>query len=242
MPYSSLEAIITATNKDKVAVVVLSGGQDSVTCLGLALQHYAKVYAVGFTYGQKHNVELLCARRICEQYNVEYNVYSIPALAELKDSALISGSSEDLNASHHAHPNLPSSFVPNRNALFLTTAHAFAQKVNADHIITGVCETDYSGYPDCRQVFITALESALNIGYETNIRILTPLMNIDKAETFKLAEDVDFLDVVLKDSHTCYFGAHDAHHFNEWGYGCGQCPACKLRAKGWGEFLNGKND
>lgn len=242
MKYTSLEAVCAATNQDKTAVVVLSGGQDSVTCLGVALKHYAKVHAVGFSYNQKHEVELHCAAKICEEHKVPFQVFNIPALASLNDSALIRGGDTDVNGEHHSKPNLPASFVPNRNALFLTTAHAYAQKVNADHIITGVCETDFSGYPDCRQVFITALESALNIGYETAIRIHTPLMGLDKAETFKLAEDVDFLDTVLVDSHTCYNGNHRAEDYHEWGYGCGECPACKLRAQGWDEFVVGVKD
>lgn len=239
MNYTSLTAITNEANKDKTAVVVLSGGQDSVTCLGLALAHYAKVYAVGFSYQQKHKVELYCADSICSKYDVNFSVFEIPALAGLNDSALIRGNGQDVNGKHPANDKLPASFVPNRNALFLTTAHALAQKVGADHIITGVCETDFSGYPDCRQVFITALESALNIGYETDIRILTPLMNLSKAETFKLAEDVDFLDVVINDSHTCYNGNHGEEDRHEWGYGCGKCPACDLRKKGFEEFLNG---
>ena len=242
MDYTKLLEVYNADNGDKTAVVVLSGGQDSVTCLGLALRNFKEVHAVGFDYNQKHSVELQCAAKVCKGYGVPFQVFTIPALATLNDSALIRGGDTNVNAEHPSNSNLPASFVPNRNALFLTTAHAVAQKVGASAIITGVCETDFSGYPDCRQVFITALESTLNIGYATDIRIMTPLMALDKAETFKLAEDVDFLDAVLNDSHTCYNGNHSESDRHDWGYGCGQCPACELRAKGWNTFLEGVKD
>lgn len=219
------------------AVVVLSGGQDSVTCLGLALKYFKNVYAVGFSYGQKHSVELHCAKKICDDHEVPFQVFTLPALQQMSDSALIAGNGGDVNEKHHRNPNLPASFVPNRNALFLTTAHAYAQKVGANVLITGTCETDYSGYPDCRSVFIQALETALNLGYETAIRILTPLTSLDKAQTFELAEQVGFLETVVMDSHTCYNG--DRTHLHGWGYGCGKCPACELRAAGWEKYLNG---
>ena len=221
--------------KGKSAVVVLSGGQDSVTCLGLALKNFEKVYAVGFVYGQKHEVEIHCANRICQEHGVPFTVFSIPALQSIGNSALICGTEQkDVSAKHTQNANLPASFVPNRNALFLTTAHAYAQKVGADCLITGVCETDFSGYPDCRDEFIRSLEETLNLGYETNIKIYTPLMWLNKAETFALAKSVDFLTVVLEDSHTCYNGDHNTNH--EWGYGCGECPACSLRARGWASY------
>lgn len=217
------------------AVVVLSGGQDSVTCLGLALKKYDKVYAIGFDYNQKHSIELAQATIICEKHKVPFVVMPIPMLAELGDSALIKGTGyDDVSKPHHANKDLPASFVPNRNALFLTTAHAYAQKVGAKTIITGVCETDYSGYPDCHESFIRALQMALNRGYLTDIDIATPLMHLTKAQTFELAEEVGILDDVIKYSHTCYIGDRSKHH--EWGYGCGECPACKLRAKGYEEY------
>lgn len=222
--------------KGKSAVVVLSGGQDSVTCLGLALRNFETVHAVGFVYGQKHEVEIHCANRICEEHDVPFTVFSIPALQSIGNSALIRGTEQsDVGAKHTQNANLPASFVPNRNALFLTTAHAYAQKVGADTLITGVCETDFSGYPDCRDEFIRSLEATLNLGYQTNIKISTPLMWLNKAETFGLAHAVDFLTVVLEDSHTCYNGDHTNNHV--WGYGCGECPACKLRANGFEAFI-----
>lgn len=232
---TKVETVVRET-KGKSAVVVLSGGQDSVTCLGLVLKNFEKVYAVGFVYGQKHEVEIRCAHRICQEHGVPFTVFSIPALQSIGNSALIRGTEQkDVSAKHTQNANLPASFVPNRNALFLTTAHAYAQKVGADCLITGVCETDFSGYPDCRDTFIRSLEETLNLGYETNIKIYTPLMWLNKAETFALAKAVDFLTVVLEDSHTCYNGDHNTN--NVWGYGCGECPACKLRKQGFEAFI-----
>lgn len=232
---SKIDIVVNSVQGNS-AVVVLSGGQDSVTCLGLALKNFEKVYAVGFVYGQKHEVEIHCAKKICDEHNVEFNVFSIPALQQIGNSALIRGDEQkDVNAAHAQNSKLPASFVPNRNALFLTIAHAYAQKVGADTLITGVCETDFSGYPDCRFNFIKHLQATLNMGYRTNIRILTPLMWLNKAETFALAKTVDFLNVVLEDSHTCYNGDHNTN--NVWGYGCGECPACKLRKSGFEDFI-----
>lgn len=228
-------------NPETTCVVVLSGGQDSVTCLGIALKNFEKVYAIGFSYAQKHAVELICARKICHKHSVPFVVYEIPALIQMADSALIGGG--DVNAKHHANDNLPASFVPNRNALFLTTAHAYAQKVGANYVMTGVCETDYSGYPDCRAEFVNLLEITLNKGYETQIAFITPLMEINKAQTFQLAESVGFLEDVINMTHTCYNGNHTDLH--DWGYGCGACPACELRAKGWYQYeqeLRGKDE
>lgn len=219
-------------------VVVLSGGQDSVTCLGLALKCYERVYAVGFSYGQKHSIELEQAKYICETHHVPFEIFTIPALSALNDSALVNGG--DVSKAHHRNDKLPASFVPNRNAMFLTIAHAYAQKVNADSIVTGVCQTDYSGYPDCRQVFINKLETALNTGYMTGIEIITPLMFLTKAETFKLAEICGFLDTVINESHTCYNG--DRSQTYKWGKGCGQCPACELREKGFKEYQESLKD
>lgn len=220
--------------KNKTAVVVLSGGQDSVTCLGLAIKEYDKVHAIAFDYGQKHAIELTQARLICKMLHVPITFMAIPSLAQLGDSALVKADG-DVNQPHPFNKDLPASFVPNRNALFLTTAHAFAQHVGAATIITGVCETDYSGYPDCRQIFIEHLQATLNIGYLTNINIRTPLMSLNKAQTFKLAEEVGILDIVIEHSHTCYNGDRTKTHI--WGSGCGKCPACELRAEGYYKYL-----
>ncbi len=220
------------------ALVVLSGGQDSVTCLGLALAEYKYVTAIGFNYGQQHACELEAASEICKKHYVHYEIVDVPAFTQFNDSALLASNNHNVNESHSHKKGLPASFVPARNALFLTLAHGYAQKINADIIITGVCQTDSSGYPDCRDEFIRALQPALNIGYETNIAIYAPLMYLNKAETFDLAESYGFLETVINDTHTCYNGVRDTLH--EWGYGCGECPACELRAKGYKQFKESK--
>lgn len=220
------------------AVVVLSGGQDSVTCLGVALSKHRKVVAVSFAYGQKHTVELMQAAKICDRRGIMHSLVDLRFFGDMVTSALTSDG--DVSAAHPTKPGLPASFVPNRNALFLTLAHAVAQEVGAKTIYTGVCETDYSGYPDCRAVFIEALQDALNTGYQTDIKIETPLMYLDKADTFELARKHGFLDTVIEDSHTCYNGDRSVRH--EWGYGCGKCPACQLRERGYLEFVARRAD
>jgi 7-cyano-7-deazaguanine synthase len=218
----------------KSAVVVLSGGQDSCTCLALACKQYASVYAIGFNYGQRHAVELECAQQISDYYNVPFKVVDLHALRDTVSSALLT-TDQSVNAPHARLANLPASFVPARNALFLTLAHAFAGEIGASDVIAGMCQTDYSGYPDCRRAFIDQLQTALNTGYETNIQLITPLMYLTKAETFALADNFGALEAVIDFSHTCYNG--DREHKHRWGYGCGECPACKLRAKGYDEFM-----
>lgn len=217
---------------DGTAVVVFSGGQDSTTCLGWALNRFARVQAITFSYGQKHEVEVGIAAAICESLEIPHHVVDLAFLPALSESALTSDG--DVNEQHRLKPGLPASFVPNRNALFFTLAHAWAQKLGAEAIVTGVCQTDYSGYPDCRAVFVEEIEKALNTGSESRIVILAPLMDIDKAETWALAKEEGILNIVIEASHTCYNG--DREHRHDWGYGCGACPACRLRAKGWLEY------
>ncbi len=217
------------------ALVVFSGGQDSTTCLGWAKNRFDKVETLTFDYGQKHRVEIYQAKKIAKNLGVDNFVLSIDAFSQLNDSALIDGSL-DISSSHKHKPNLPASFVPNRNAIFFTLAHAFAQKQGIKNIITGINQTDYSGYPDCRMNFIEALELALNLGSESDIRFHYPLINLTKAQTFELAKKEDILELVLNESHTCYNADHTTKH--EWGYGCGECPACILRKKGWEDYKN----
>lgn len=213
------------------ALVVMSGGQDSTTCLGVALHHHDKVNAVSFNYGQKHSIELVLAREICEKHNVPLQVIDIPALKLMKSSALVNHG--DTSQEHSYLKGVPASFVPARNALFLTMAWGLAMEMGASYIYTGVCQTDFSGYPDCRDDFVQLLNEALIIGYNTTIAIRTPLMFMDKADTFELARRVGIYDDVIKLSHTCYNGNREPF---VWGAGCGECPACKLRAKGYEEF------
>ena len=218
----------------KRALIIFSGGQDSTTCLGWAKERFDMVETITFDYGQKHKVEIIQAKNIAEMMGVKNTLLSINAFTELNDSALID-SSLDISSSHHTKPNLPASFVPNRNAIFFTLAHAFAQKQGINNLVTGINQTDYSGYPDCRENFVKALELALNLGSESDIKFHYPLMHLSKAETFELAKKEGILDIVVELSHTCYNGDHKSFH--DWGYGCGECPACLLRAKGWEEFV-----
>ena len=212
------------------ALVVFSGGQDSTTCLGWAKNRFKYVETITFDYGQKHRVEIAQAGKIASLLGVKNTLLSLDAFTQLNDSALIDGT-QDIGAHHRTHTNLPASFVPNRNAIFFTLAHAFAQKQGINHIIIGVNQTDYSGYPDCREPFVKALEVALNLGSEADITFHYPLMHLTKAETFKLSQDEGVLELVLNESHTCYNGDHG--HKHAWGYGCGECPACVLRKIGW---------
>ncbi len=222
------------SEKNKSVLVVFSGGQDSTTCLGWAKNRYSHVETITFDYHQKHAIEIKQAQKIAQILKVPNYVLEINIFAQLDDSALID-SSLDINAKHKYRPNLPASFVPNRNAVFFTTAHAYAQKMGLDHIVTGINQTDYSGYPDCRIPFIQTLEKALNLGSESEIKFLYPLIHLTKAQTFKLAEKEGVLDLVIKETHTCYNG--DRSKLYPWGYGCKKCPSCELREKGWVEFL-----
>ncbi len=221
----------------KKCVVVFSGGQDSTTCLGVSLKNGFKTHAISFFYDQKHNIELERAKAICEKLNVPHTIIDISFFGHLVDSALTHNG--NVNEKHSRLKDLPASFVPNRNIMFLTIAHAFAQKIGADFLMTGVCETDYSGYPDCRNDFIKLAEATLNSGSSSNIIIITPLMWLNKAQTWKLAEETGVMEIVKEMSHTCYNGSDI---MNDWGYGCGDCPACKLRQKGYEEYLEGKNN
>ncbi len=212
------------------AVICLSGGQDSTTILGKALHDGFECFAIGFDYGQRHRVELEQAAKIAASLNVPYQVLDIKSFGKLVTSALARDEGT-FGVPHQRMASVPSSFVPNRNAVILTLAHAYAQEVDAEVVFGGMCETDYSGYPDCREIFVRALETALNTGYQTSIKFITPLMHLNKAATFGMAAEVGVLDQVINLSHTCYEGDHE--HKHEWGYGCGECPACELRANGW---------
>lgn len=221
--------------KNYEAIVVFSGGQDSTTCLGAAIYAHGaeNILAVAFDYGQKHRIELEQAKKIAELLKVDFQVVDVPALRLMESSGLVTGG--DVASGHEYLKDLPASFVPARNALFLTIAFGLAMEAKASMIYTGVCQTDYSGYPDCRSEFIERLNLALIVGYQSAIKIITPLMDLTKAETFALAQEVGVLDVVLNYSHTCYNGNRETSH--AWGFGCGTCPACELRAKGWNEYV-----
>jgi len=207
----------------ETALVLFSGGQDSTTCLGWALERFARVEMLGFNYGQRHAIELECRDRLLD---------GIKSLATISDTAL----TRDV-AIAMGEDGLPNTFVPGRNLVFLTFAAALAYRRGITHIIGGMCETDYSGYPDCRDETIRALQVALNFGMNKQFELHTPLMWLDKASTWKLASELGgagLVDLIREHSHTCYLGERGARH--EWGYGCGECPACALRAKGWREY------
>jgi 7-cyano-7-deazaguanine synthase len=229
---------------DKV-VVVFSGGQDSTTILGLALHDGFEVYPISFNYGQRHAVELEMAENIVKALQAkgqpvhDLKVVDIRSFGQLVKSALTNPEMA-VGQPHPMNAAVPSSFVPNRNAMLLTLSHAYAQHVEAEQVWTGVCQTDYSGYPDCRLDFVSQLQGALNTGYLTDIHFVTPLMFLTKAETFKMAADSDIMHEVLEYSHTCYEGNHTDKY--EWGYGCGNCPACGLREKGYDEFMAAQNN
>lgn len=213
-------------NKDK-AVVVFSGGQDSTTCLFWALSKYKEVVAVSFDYGQRHSKELECADAICKEYNVEHQTLDLSLLNQLAPNSLTrSDIKVDENAPEHGTPN---SFVDGRNMVFLTFVAIFAKQRGISDIITGVSESDFSGYPDCRDVFIKSLNTTLNLAMDYEFDIITPLMWIDKCETWKLADDLGHLEDVRTKTLTCYNGI--------MGDGCMDCPSCKLRKRGYDQFV-----
>lgn len=214
----------------KKALVLFSGGQDSTTCLFWAKANFVEVEALGFDYGQKHAVELAQARKIADLAAVPYTLMDIRGT--MQGSALTEHD-KDVSASHDINPNLPASFQPARNAVFLTLAAGSAYTNGISDLVIGACETDYSGYPDCRREFIDAMQTALSLGLDTDIRIHTPLMYLTKAETWKLAADLGCLEIVRTESHTDYNG--DRTTLNDWGYGKLDNPASILRAKGYEE-------
>lgn len=228
------------------ALVLFSGGQDSTTCLAWALDRYDHVETIGFDYGQRHSVELTCRTRILERIRSDFPVWgarlgddrvlNLSVLGEISDTALTSDRAIDFEKS-----GLPNTFVPGRNLLFYTFAAAVAYRRDLQVLVGGMCETDYSGYPDCRDNTLKALQVAMSLGMDAPIVVETPLMWLDKEATWKLAEDLGgqpLLDLVRHDTHTCYQGDHQTWH--DWGYGCGHCPACELRAKGHTLFASKK--
>ncbi|PMH44914.1 7-cyano-7-deazaguanine synthase QueC [Vibrio sp. 10N.286.49.B3] len=215
----------------KKAVVVFSGGQDSTTCLVKALQEYDEVHAITFDYGQRHSLEIEVAQKLAKKLGVTaHKVMDVSLLNELAISSL---TRDDIAVSHELQDNgLPNSFVPGRNILFLTLAGIYAYQIGAQSVITGVCETDFSGYPDCRNDFVETMNSALVKGMDRTFTIETPLMWLNKAETWALADQYNALELVKEQTLTCYNGII--------GSGCGDCPACELRKVGLADYLNDK--
>lgn len=230
------------------ALVLLSGGQDSATCLAWALDRFERVETIGFDYGQRHRVELQCRTALREEFSkisVRWkerlgsdHLLPLATLGEISSTSL----TEDVEIAMGEN-GIPNTFVPGRNLLFLTFAAAIAYRRGIKHIVTGVCETDFSGYPDCRDDTIKALQVTLNLGMEKKFVLHTPLMWLDKAQTFALSTEIGgaaLLDAIIEESHTCYLGDRSRRH--RWGYGCGSCPACELRANGYAAFVNSPQD
>jgi 7-cyano-7-deazaguanine synthase len=226
------------------ALVLFSGGQDSATCLAWALERFAHVETVGFDYGQRHAVELACRMPLREgmaplwpgRLGPDHMVPMAEGLAAIGTTALTSDAEIGMT-----EEGLPSTFVPGRNLLFLTYAAAIAFRRGLRHIVGGMCETDYSGYPDCRDDTIKAMQLALNLGMNRRFVLHTPLMWIDKAETWALSERLggaDLVELIRVESHSCYRG--DRSQLHAWGHGCGDCPACDLRAAGWAKWRAGR--
>ena len=224
------------------ALVLFSGGQDSATCLAWALDRFAQVETIGFDYGQRHKIELDVRdsfRAALLQARPEWraklgtdHLIRLDALGQVSDTALTSEATIAFNVD-----GLPNTFVPGRNIIFLSFAAAIAYRRGIKHIVGGMCETDYSGYPDCRDDTIKALQVALNLGMDRRFVLETPLMWLDKAATWRLAASLGgapLVDAILEHTHSCYLG--DRQHRHAWGYGCGTCPACDLRAKGWAAY------
>lgn len=224
------------------ALVLFSGGQDSTTCLAWALERFERVETVGFDYNQNHVVEMTVREHLRQELarlKPEWgrrlhsdHVHDASVIADVSLAALTGQARTVLRSD-----GLPETFVPGRNLVFLTLAAALAYRRDLHHIVTGVCETDYSGYPDCRDQTIKALQAAINLGMDAEFTIDTPLMWMDKAQTWEMAEVLggkDLVELVRRDTHTCYTGNRET--FNDWGYGCGHCAACNLRSKGWSVY------
>jgi 7-cyano-7-deazaguanine synthase len=224
------------------ALVLFSGGQDSTVCLAWALQRFGRVETVGFDYGQRHRVELDCRLEVLHQLRQQFpqwaprlgddHVLGLPVLGAMSDTAL----TQD-RALAFAANGLPNTFVPGRNLLFFTLAAALAYRRSATALVGGMCETDYSGYPDCRDNTLKALQVALSLGLDAPMTLHTPLMFLTKADTWALGEQLGgaaFTTLVQRETHTCYLG--DRHTLHAWGHGCGRCPACELRRNGFAEW------
>jgi 7-cyano-7-deazaguanine synthase len=227
------------------AVVLFSGGQDSATCLAWALARFAAVETIGFDYGQRHRVELACRTRLLARLRSEFpewaaclgedHLLDLAVLGRISDTAMT-----DEREIAFAENGLPTTFVPGRNLMFFTLAAALAYRRGLKHLVGGMCETDYSGYPDCRDDTLKALQATLSLGMDRRVVIHTPLMWRDKAATWELARELGgaaLVELIRTESHSCYLGERGQLH--SWGYGCGVCPACELRRHGWERFSGG---
>jgi 7-cyano-7-deazaguanine synthase len=225
----------------KKALVLFSGGQDSATCLAWALERYEEVETIGFDYGQRHRVELDCRKTVLDKLRTQFpqwaprlgqdHLLDLGLLGQVSDTALTADKKIEFEKS-----GLPNTFVPGRNLIFFTFAAAIAYRRGISVLVGGMCETDYSGYPDCRDDTLKALQVTLGLGLDQRFVIETPLMWVDKAGTWQLARDLGgpaLVELIKEETHTCYLGDRSTRH--AWGYGCGTCPACELRAKGFAQ-------
>jgi len=225
------------------ALVLFSGGQDSTTCLAWALERYEHVETIGFDYGQRHRIELECRLNILQEVRNRFpnwakrlgedHVLDLKLLGQISDTAMTAEKTIEFEKN-----GLPNTFVPGRNLLFLTFAATIAYRRGLTVLVGGMCETDYSGYPDCRDNTLKATQVALSLGMDAPVIIETPLMWLNKAQTWRLAENLggqDFVSLIQEESHTCYLGTRQQKH--EWGYGCGTCPACELRKTGYEQYI-----
>ncbi len=226
------------------ALVLFSGGQDSTTCLALALTKYERVETVGFDYRQRHSVELQARVQVLAQVRAQFpewaarlgddHMLDLAVLGSVSETSLTRDMAFSMERS-----GLPNTFVPGRNLLFLTLAAALAYRRGLDVIVAGVCETDFSGYPDCRDGTMKAMQLALSLGMDRRFLIETPLMWIDKAQTWGMAHELGgpaLVELIVEHTHTCYMGVREHRH--AWGYGCGECAACGLRARGWAAYAS----
>jgi 7-cyano-7-deazaguanine synthase len=231
-----------AAGESDSALVLFSGGQDSTVCLAWALERFTTVESVGFDYGQRHRAELDVRPRIRERIKALHpswasrlgddHMVKLDALAAISDTALTRDVAIEI-----AKNGLPTTFVPGRNLAFFAFAGALAYRRGVKHLVAGMCETDFSGYPDCRDDTVKAMQVALTLGMDRRVVIHTPLMWIDKAATFALAQEIGgdaLVDLLVEETHTCYLGDRSRRH--PWGYGCGTCPACRLRADGFAKW------
>ncbi|NDE90381.1 MAG: 7-cyano-7-deazaguanine synthase QueC [Alphaproteobacteria bacterium] len=225
------------------ALVLFSGGQDSTVCLAWALQRFDVVHTIGFDYGQRHSVELSCRaeiiKKIADAFPQWRHKIASDQVIDLKSLNAISETALTREAEISFNENgLPNTFVPGRNLIFFNFAAALAYRLGAAHLVGGMCETDYSGYPDCRDETLKALERAINLGMDAEFKIHTPLMWIDKAQTWRIAQEfggLPLVNIIINDTHSCYKGERSQKH--AWGYGCDACPACELRKAGYEGFI-----
>lgn len=232
---------------NKNALVLFSGGQDSTVCLAWALSKFDHVETIGFDYGQRHRIELECRLTVLTHIRQQFpewagklgqdRVIDLSWLGQISDCALTEEREIELNEN-----GLPNTFVPGRNLVFFLISSAVAYRRGLATLVGGMCQTDFSGYPDCREDTLKALQVATNLGMASTFRFETPLMWIDKTETFQLSEQLGgtkLLEIILEHTHTCYTG--DRTHKHEWGFGCGECPACDLRKNGWKNYISKRN-